>query len=146
MSATTPSSRPAGPTYAGERLGLPPGGRGAVVGWGRRFLALFVDWIASTLVALVLVGPRVMTARDWEAWMPMLVFLLETAFLAALLGGSFGQLLTRIAVVGVHGRPLTLLRALLRSLLVCLVVPPLIYNADRRGLHDLLAGTVVVRR
>jgi uncharacterized RDD family membrane protein YckC len=26
------------------------------------------------------------------------------------------------------------------------VVPPVIYNRDRRGLHDLAAGTVTVRR
>jgi len=39
-----------------------------------------------------------------------------------------------------------LLVALLRTLLICLVVPPVIYNRDRRGLHDLAAGTVTVRR
>ena len=34
----------------------------------------------------------------------------------------------------------------LRTLLICVVVPPVIYNRDRRGLHDLIAGTVTVRR
>jgi hypothetical protein len=29
---------------------------------------------------------------------------------------------------------------------VCVVVPPLIYDRDQRGLHDLATGTVAVRR
>jgi hypothetical protein len=30
--------------------------------------------------------------------------------------------------------------------MICLVVPPLIYDRDRRGLHDLASNTVAVRR
>jgi uncharacterized RDD family membrane protein YckC len=35
--------------------------------------------------------------------------------------------------------------ALIRSVLLCLALPPLIWDADQRGLHDRWAGTVVVR-
>ena len=139
-------SAPAGPSYAGLRLGLPERGRGAVAGWGRRILALFVDWFASILVAGAIVGPGVLSSRGWEAWVPMLVFLVEASLLTALVGGSFGQLVLRIAVVRLDRKPVNLLVALLRTLLICLVVPPVIYNRDRRGLHDLAAGTVTVRR
>ena len=52
----------------------------------------------------------------------------------------------RVAVVRLDRRPVNLLVALLRTLLICVVVPPLIYNRDRRGLHDLVAGTVTLRR
>ena len=52
----------------------------------------------------------------------------------------------RIAVVRLDRKPVNLLVALLRTVLICLVVPPVIYNRDRRGLHDLAAGTVTVRR
>jgi uncharacterized RDD family membrane protein YckC len=76
----------------------------------------------------------------------MLVFLCEASLLTALVGGSFGQLLVRIAVVRGDRRPVTLSRALLRTALVCLVVPPLIYDRDHRGLHDMAVGTVVVKR
>ena len=132
--------------YVGKRLGLPRQGRGSVAGWGRRVLALFVDWIASMLAAATFAGPDVFSSRGWEAWAPMAVFLAEASLLTALVGGSFGQLVTRIAVVRVDGRPLNLLLAVVRTFLVCLVVPPLIFNRDRRGLHDLVAGTVTVRR
>ncbi|HEX5560172.1 MAG TPA: RDD family protein [Nocardioidaceae bacterium] len=132
--------------YAGQRLGLPVAGRGSVAGWGRRFLALLVDWIASVLVAAVVVGPRVLSSRGWEAWAPMMVFLVEATALTALAGGSFGQLVVRVAVVRSDRRPVSLLAALLRTAMVCLVVPPLIYDRDQRGLHDLATGTVAVRR
>jgi len=116
------------------------------VGWGRRIAALFVDWIASILVGLAVLGSAVLTSHGWEAWVPMLVFLLEASLLTTLVGGSFGQLALRVAVVRLDRRPVNLLVALLRTLLICLVVPPVIYNRDRRGLHDLVAGTVTVRR
>jgi uncharacterized RDD family membrane protein YckC len=137
---------PAATTYAGQRLGLPETGRGSVASWGRRILALCVDWFASILVAGAIVGPGVLSSHGWEAWMPLLVFLVEGSVLTPLVGGSFGQLLLRVAVVRLDRRPVNLLVALLRTLLICLVVPPVIYNRDRRGLHDLVAGTVTVRR
>lgn len=144
------SAADTGPSYPGERLGLPPSGPGSVAGWGRRILALVVDWVASTLVATVLLGYQWYGAtapeQGWVGAAPMLVFLLEATVLTALLGGSFGQLALRIVVVRLGGGPVTLLRALLRTLLILLVVPPLVFNRDQRGLHDLAVGTVVLRR
>ena len=140
------SSQSAPSTYPGERLGLPPEGRGSVAGWGRRVAALFIDWFASLAVASLIAGSQVMSGHGWESWLPLLVFWVEASFFTALLGGSFGQLVMRVAVVHIEGGPLSLLVALLRTLLICLVVPPVIYNRDRRGLHDLAAGSVTVRR
>ena len=64
----------------------------------------------------------------------------------ALSGGSFGQLATRLRVVRIDGsgRPLTLLRALLRQVMIILVIPPLVFRPDGRGLHDLAAGSATV--
>jgi uncharacterized RDD family membrane protein YckC len=133
-------------TYAGERLGLPPEGRGSVASWGRRIVALFIDWFASLLVASAIAGSEVMTGHGWQTWLPLLVFWLQVSLFTALLGGSFGQLAMRVVVVQLNGRPVSLLVALIRTLMICLVVPPVIYNRDRRGLHDLAARTVTVRR
>ncbi len=152
MSSNSPSSSPGRPartaesSYPGQRLGLPAEGRGAAAGWGRRIAALVVDWFASILVASAFFGSSVMSSHGWEAWAPMMVFLLEGSLLTALAGGSFGQLVTRIAVVHLDGKPVSLLAALARTLLICLVVPPAIYNRDRRGLHDMAVATVTVRR
>jgi uncharacterized RDD family membrane protein YckC len=74
------------------------------------------------------------------------VFVLESTVLTALLGGSFGKLVTGLRVVRLDGsgRPPDLLRSLLRVVLICLVVPPVVYKPDGRGLHDLAADTATV--
>lgn len=136
----------AGPSYPGERLGLPEEGPGSVAGWGRRIAALCVDWLASMLTVAAFIGTHVWTGRGAEQWGPMGVFILEVTLLTALLGGSFGQVLLRIVVVRIDGKPVNVLHAFLRTLLICLVIPPLVFNRDQRGLHDLAAKTVTLRR
>jgi uncharacterized RDD family membrane protein YckC len=134
-----------GTAYPGARLGLPEDGARSVATWIRRFGALAVDWGASMLVASAVFGDAVW-GQGWEAWMPMAVFLVEVTVLTALMGGSFGQLLLRVVVVRLDGKPVNLLQALGRTLLICLVVPPLVFNRDNRGLHDLAFGTIALRR
>ena len=114
--------------------------------WGRRILALFVDWLASSLVVVVLIGPDGWSEDSRSGFYVLGVFVLESSLLMALAGGSFGQLATRLRVVKNDGtgRPVDLLRCLLRQVLVALVVPPLIYKPDGRGLHDLAAGSVTI--
>ena len=140
-----PASAPGAQPYPGSRLGVPADGPGSVASWGRRILALVVDWIASLLVAGALFGSGVW-GQGAAAWAPMGVFLVEAAVLTALVGGSFGQLALRLAVVRLDGRPVNLLQALARTALICLVVPPLVFNRDNRGLHDLAVGTITLRR
>ncbi len=138
-------SEPAEQSYPGERLGLPADGPRSVASWGRRIAALFLDWIPSVLVAN-LIGRAAGLTRDQSAFLPLAVFLVETAFFVALVGASFGQLAMQLRVARLDGRAVPLLQSLLRALLVCLVVPPLVFNRDQRGLHDLAAGTIVIRR
>jgi uncharacterized RDD family membrane protein YckC len=114
--------------------------------WGRRILALLVDYAACWGVMLLIYG------RDWfgNGTLPSvylnLLFVGESAVLMALSGGSFGQLATRLRVVRSDGsgRPLSLMMALLRQLLICLVIPPLVFRPDGRGLHDMIAGSVTI--
>ena len=131
--------------YAGQRLGLPPAGRGSVAAWPRRVLALVIDWFASSLVALF-ISDRLGLGDTWSDWLPLVVFWLESSIGLALAAGSFGQVAVRLAVRRIDGRPIDLFGALLRQLLICLVVPPVIYNRDNRGLHDLAVRSVVVAR
>ena len=132
--------------YPGARLALPQSGPGSLASWGSRIAALVVDWIICTVVAVVLFGSRVVTGQGWTSWMTLTVFFVETAVLCVLAGGSAGQLICRIAVVRVERRPLDLGRSVLRAAMVCVVLPALVVATDRRGLHDLAAGTVVVTR
>ena len=114
--------------------------------WPRRILALFVDWTVSTLVVVAIMGPEGWSESRSSGFYTMGVFILESTVLTALAGGSFGKLATRLRVVRLDGtgRPLDLLRSLLRVVLVCLVIPPVVYKADGRGLHDLVVGTATV--
>lgn len=105
-----------------------------------------VDWAASMAVATGLFGAGVLFGDGWRSWMIMAVFFVESSVLSALTGGSFGQLLTKIAVFRLDAQPLGFVRALIRAALVCLVVPAVVIGADRRGLHDVAVGTVVIRR
>jgi len=132
--------------YPGQALGLPASGRGSLAPWQSRITALAVDWAASMAVAAGLFGSGVLFGGGWRAWMILTVYLVESAVLSALTGGSFGQLLTRIAVFRLDATPLGFGRALLRAGLVCMVVPALVVGPDRRGLHDVAVGTVVIRR
>ncbi len=114
--------------------------------WARRMLALVVDWFASTLVVLLLIGPSGWSDDRYSGFYTMAVYVIESALLTASVGGSFGKLLTRLRVVrhDGSGAPVGLLQALLRSVLICLVIPPLVFRPDGRGLHDIAAGTATV--
>jgi uncharacterized RDD family membrane protein YckC len=115
--------------------------------WARRILALFVDWFASTLVVIfVLGGVQAWSESRASGFYVLGVFVLETAVFMSLMGGSFGQVATRLRVVRASGdrRPIDPVRALLRQALIALVIPPLVFRPDGRGLHDLAAGSATV--
>ncbi len=136
---------PAGPD-AGALLGLPPSGRGSPAPWGARLAALLLDWAACLLVATGLFGTAVLWGTGWRLWMPLATYFVEKTLLTALAGGSFGQLIAGVGVMSLDGGRVGVLRALARSALVCLVIPAIAIGPGRRGLHDVLAGTVVVKR
>jgi uncharacterized RDD family membrane protein YckC len=115
--------------------------------WRRRIAALIIDWAASTLVAVGVLGPGDYAQDPSSSWVVLGIFALEVTVLTTLVGGSFGQLLVRIRVLTTEGRPLSLLLALVRTLLICVVVPPLVFKPDSgRGLHDLWTGSAAYVR
>jgi uncharacterized RDD family membrane protein YckC len=131
--------------YPGQRFGLPEIGSGSVAGYGRRIAALVIDWFVALLVASVFVGGEVWTGEGAGLWAPLVALAVELTLLDGLLGYSIGRRFLSLAVVRLDGRrPVGIPLALLRSVLLCLAVPALIIDKDRRGLHDLAAGTVVV--
>ncbi len=115
--------------------------------WPRRILALAVDWLACTAVVVLVVGLDSYTAPGSKASFAVLgVYVVESALLTWLVGGSFGKLVTRLRVVWATGgtRPMNPVRLLGRQVLVALVIPPLVFRPDGRGLHDVASGTVTV--
>ncbi|KQT94382.1 hypothetical protein ASG49_05740 [Marmoricola sp. Leaf446] len=106
--------------------------------WGRRILALAIDWIASILAVVGIVGFGRYLDDPSSGWWVLGVFAVQVTLLTALVGGSFGQVCTGVRVLREDGRLLPFVPTLLRTLLICLVVPPIIFqSATGRGLHDL---------
>lgn len=110
----------------------------AVADLQRRFLALMVDWILCLFVGRLL-GPGA------ESWGPPFVLVVEYAFFVGVFGQTPGMRLLKVACVSiVDGRAIGIPRALLRGLLLAPLVPALIMDRQRRGLHDRAAGSIMV--
>lgn len=136
----------ASPDYPGSGLGLPAEGRGSLASWRARVSALVIDWGASMAVAIGVFGGGVLEANTWRSWMVLTVFFVQKALLTAFTGSSFGQLITGVGVTQLDGSPLGWWRAFARAAMVAIVLPAVVIGPDRRGLDDLLLGSVVVTR
>jgi uncharacterized RDD family membrane protein YckC len=114
--------------------------------WARRILALLVDYAACWGVMLLIYGTDWFGNGSVPSLYLTLLFIGESTVLMALSGGSFGQLATRLRVVRSDGsgRPLSLLTALLRQVMICLVIPPLVFRPDGRGLHDMVCRSATI--
>lgn len=125
--------------YRGQRLGLPESGPGSVAGMGRRIAGLAIDWGISILIAAALLSslPRNLAT--------MFVFAVMVWIFTVAGGATIGKRLLGIRTTSLRGPYVDPLRALIRTVLLCLVIPAVIWDADQRGLHDRAAGTVVVR-
>ena len=157
------------PTDAGDtrgaRLGLPADGPGALAPLGRRVVALVIDWAACLAISGAFFGGDPMATLG--------VFALENVLLVGSLGTTVGHRIlglrvrvlgapggapgvaapsgpTRGATTPVPGRaPVATpgpVAALVRTVLLCLVVPAVVWDGDGRGMHDRAARTVIVRR
>jgi uncharacterized RDD family membrane protein YckC len=133
--------------YPGERLERPEHGPGSLARPGRRFATVLIDWVICLVIARGFFG-GVVSGGTAGSMIPVGVLLLENVLLVATAGYTIGQRLLGVHVERVvGGGPIGLLRAVIRGVLLCLVIPPLTmgWDVDRRGLHDLLSGSVVVK-
>jgi hypothetical protein len=128
--------------YRGQRLGLPQSGPGSLAPVGRRLAAIFVDWGLCTLIAYGLLADG--TAASVSNW-TLIVFVVTAALTVGTLGVTPGKRLLGLRVAGIDGGRLTFPRAVLRTLLLGLAIPALVWDRDSRGLHDRLSGAVQVR-
>jgi uncharacterized RDD family membrane protein YckC len=98
-----------------------------------------VDWILCLLISGLFAG-----SKD-QSWAPLGVLVVEYTFFLGFFAQTPGMKLTKVRCVSViTGRAPGVPRALLRALLLLPVVPALIMDGDRRGLHDRAAGTIII--
>ncbi|PHQ50326.1 RDD family protein [Streptomyces cinnamoneus] len=128
--------------HQGERLGLPQSGPGSIAPVGRRVVALLVDWALCMLIAYgLLAGGEPQRAGNWA----VLIFFVLSVLTVGTVGCTPGKRLLGLRVAAEGGGRLSLPRVLLRSLLIVLVVPAVVWDRDTRGLHDRLTRSVQVR-
>ena len=97
-----------------------------------------IDWLLCLLVARTFANPFT------EGWAPVGVLVVEYTFFVGFFGQTPGMRLLRLSCLGIGtGRPVGLVRALVRAVLLALVIPALVMDDQRRGWHDRAAGTVV---
>ncbi|MFJ2369934.1 RDD family protein [Microbacterium sp. NPDC087665] len=135
-------------SYPGERLGLPVSGTGSIGRPGRRIGALLIDYIAATIIATAFLGFE-QFALPGEAGLsqfaPMAVFAVLQILFIPTAGGSPGHRILGLRVVRLDGGWVGLWRPVVRTLLLIVVIPAVIWDADQRGLHDKAVGTVLIR-
>jgi hypothetical protein len=132
--------------YPGQRLGLPQSGPRSIARMGRRFAALFVDWLIGYGLAALAMSFGVVSLASLSTAVLIIWFVLGAVSLR-LFGFTPGQYALGLTVVPVDGRQqVGFGRAVVRGLLIAVVIPPLITDADMRGLQDKVTYTAVVRR
>jgi uncharacterized RDD family membrane protein YckC len=135
--------------YRGQRLGLPESGSGSLATTGQRLGAFLVDAVASTLVAALFVqalhsGSGV-AGRLPGSW-SLIPLAVDYVAGLLLLGRTLGMALVGLRVVRVdRNAAVNPWRALLRTVLLFVLVPAVVWDRDGRGLHDRYSDTAVVR-
>jgi uncharacterized RDD family membrane protein YckC len=134
--------------WPGRNLGLPQDGPGSVAGRGVRLGALVIDLALMGLVTSLFVHVDLNEPERMQQfnYLAVLVWYVVTVAMVGLFGFTAGKLLLGMQVVRVDGATMVNpLRAMLRTLLLAVIVPAALVDADGRGLHDKVTGTVVVR-
>ncbi|MFB7995665.1 RDD family protein [Streptomyces sp. NPDC056002] len=129
--------------YRGEQLGLPEEGPGSIARPGRRIAALVIDWALCMLIAYGLLTHGYNQATgNWA----LAIFFLLGLLTVGTVGFTPGKRIMGLRVVAQDGSGrLGLGRVLVRTALLCVAVPALIWDRDGRGLHDRVARAVQVR-
>jgi uncharacterized RDD family membrane protein YckC len=115
----------------------------------RRLGALLIDWVIAALSAVTLAGvhypPAPIDKDPSETFIIIAFFVVEVGVLTGLLGRSIGKRLLGMKVENPDGRPIGVPRALLRTVLLAMVLPAIVMTDDKRGIHDLAAGSRVIK-
>jgi uncharacterized RDD family membrane protein YckC len=138
------------PDYPGKRFGLPKQGPMSVAPLGRRLVALVVDWVLCELIVSAITRHSILRGGGDAHYFStqygtLALFAVEVCLLTAISGLTVGKRLLGIRVIRTDGSRPGFRWALLRTVLLLFVVPPLLADRDLRGLHDRASDTIVVR-
>lgn len=107
---------------------------------GRRFLAILIDWLMCRSI-IVLLGNNSFTENQFST---LILFYFEVVFFTFILQASAGQRIMGIKVVDMFDESrVGLNRILLRTFLICLVIPA-IWTKNLVPLHNLFTRTKTI--
>ena len=124
--------------WPGKHFGLPETGQRSIARFGRRLAAVAIDIALGALISYAFF--------DYDRWASIVIFVVMQIVFIVLVSGSIGHLLLGMRVVPLKSGWIGIWRPIVRTVLLALLVPALISDRDRRGIHDRVAGTVLVRR
>ena len=126
---------------------MPARGPGSLARFGRRLAAIFVDWLICTVIGVAFFGAAWGKPADSlaQTFIVPAVFVVMNLLLVGTLGFTIGHRLFGLRVVRLDGASAGPIPAVIRTILLAVVIPALIWDRDTRGFHDKLAGTVLVR-
>lgn len=124
--------------YPGHDLGLPEEGPGSVAAPLRRAGQFLLDLLLGGLVASAISFPA-------PNYLSLAVWAVLVTLPLAIIGQTPAMVLTGLRAVRVDGAARVGGWALARTVSLFFVVPALIMDHDRRGLHDRVSRTVVIR-
>lgn len=113
------------------------GARSTPAPLGRRVIALAVDWAVATAISAGFLDNHPLATLG--------VFAVVTFLLVATRGATIGHTLLGLRVRAADGGAARPVQVLIRTVSLCLVVPAVVWGLDGRGLHDVWAGTRIVR-
>lgn len=101
----------------------------------KRIIALMIDWSAASAISFGFF--------DYHAMATLAIFVGLTVISLATLSATPGHLLLGLAVRRPGRRPAGPVAAIVRTVMLCLVIPAVVWSRDGRGLHDAAAGTTI---
>jgi uncharacterized RDD family membrane protein YckC len=134
--------------YRGESIGRPQSGPGSLTTTGPRLGAFLVDAVASSLVAALFVSGR--SSGDFADRLPgswsLIPLAIDYVVGTLVTGRTVGMYLLGLRLIRVdRTAAVDPVRAVVRTLLLFLIVPAVVFDRDGRGMHDRLTDTAVVR-
>ena len=126
--------------WPGERLGLPNEGSFSIGRVGRRIGAIILDWVAALMITMLFSVPEL-----YEGFVTGAIFAIMQIVFIPTIGGSIGHRVFGLRIIRLGGGWVGLWRPAVRTVLLMLIIPVLVWDSDQRGFHDKIAGTALVR-
>ncbi len=98
---------------------------------------LAIDWALAVAASVIFF--------KYNGFATTLIFIVLQMVFIPTIGGSIGHRLVGLHVAPLRGGWVGIWRPSVRSLLLGIVIPALVWDSDQRGFQDKIAGTVLIR-